>query len=174
MNFSNCTGLTWFKCLPLSNARVIYAILSPIPPSFSEQSLKCYNQISLTAFFHKWVFRSVILMHELTISQSILDIVLEKAHQARAKKVTEIQLVFGELSGFVPNAVRVCLEALRRDTIAAEATVTVLIVKAKAYCPECGHTAEVTQEDWLCPCCQKGGLKVIEGRELRVESIDIE
>jgi len=57
-------------------------------------------------------------MHELTITQTMLDIVLEQAKKASAKKVGAINLVIGELSGFVEESVRFYFDFLAKDTIA--------------------------------------------------------
>ncbi|MCK4263054.1 MAG: hydrogenase maturation nickel metallochaperone HypA, partial [Dehalococcoidia bacterium] len=42
-------------------------------------------------------------MHEFGITESIINIVLDKAKEAEANRVTKISLVAGELSGFVPD-----------------------------------------------------------------------
>jgi hydrogenase nickel incorporation protein HypA/HybF len=113
-------------------------------------------------------------MHELAISNSILELVVGEAQQAGAKKVKDISLIFGELCGFAPEAVRVCLEALCKNTIAEGATVSFDIHKALAHCPHCIKDFEVSEYGWLCPYCHQGVLEIIRGRELRLDSIEVE
>lgn len=55
-------------------------------------------------------------MHELSITQSMLDIVLDQAKTADAKKVTKINLVIGELSGVVSDCVQFYFDFLKRVT----------------------------------------------------------
>jgi hydrogenase nickel incorporation protein HypA/HybF len=52
-------------------------------------------------------------MHELSIMQSALDQVLEKARQAGASRVHAIRLRIGALSGVVPDALQFAFEATR-------------------------------------------------------------
>ena len=55
-------------------------------------------------------------MHELSIMQSALDQVLEKARQAGASRVHAIRLRIGALSGVVPDALQFAFEALADGT----------------------------------------------------------
>ena len=54
-------------------------------------------------------------MHELAITQSMLDIVLEQAEKAEAKKVEQITLVIGEMTGVVKECVQFYMDFLRRQ-----------------------------------------------------------
>lgn len=45
-------------------------------------------------------------MHELSITQAILDLALEEARKANAEKIVKIDLVVGELTGIEPEYVR--------------------------------------------------------------------
>ena len=54
-------------------------------------------------------------MHELSITQSMLEIVLKQAEQAHAKKVTKINLVIGEMTGVVSDSVQFYLDFLTKE-----------------------------------------------------------
>jgi len=43
-------------------------------------------------------------VHELSITQSMLDIVLQQAEKAKAKKVTKINLIIGEMTAWSATA----------------------------------------------------------------------
>ena len=45
-------------------------------------------------------------MHELAITQSMFELVLEQAEKAKAKKVDKINLVIGEMTGVVGDCVQ--------------------------------------------------------------------
>ena len=44
-------------------------------------------------------------MHELGVTESILDIALTKAQEAEANRIIKITVTLGELSGFVPECI---------------------------------------------------------------------
>ena len=113
-------------------------------------------------------------MHELSITQSMLEIVLQQAEQAHAKKVTRINLVIGEMTGVVSDSVQFYLDFLTKDTIAEGAQVSFTIVPSKARCRNCNQTFELQEFDWTCPHCKGKIIDVISGKELIVESIEVE
>ena len=78
-------------------------------------------------------------MHELAITQSMFEIVLQQAEQAQAKKVTKINLVIGEMTGVVSDSVQFYLDFMTKDTIAEGAAVYITMVPAKAQCRNCNQ-----------------------------------
>ena len=113
-------------------------------------------------------------MHELSITQSMIDIVLEQGDKAGAKKIKAINLVIGELSGFVEESVRFYFGFLSKDTIAEEAELNFIPVSAQGRCRICHSTFELEDADWNCPRCGVSDIDITAGKELFVESIDIE
>jgi len=113
-------------------------------------------------------------MHELAITQSVLDIVLEHGKNSNANKITRINLVVGEMTGVVDECVRFYFDFISKDTMASEATLSFENVPAKAHCRHCDATFTWSGGHWICPSCQGDNLEVIAGRELYVESIEVE
>ena len=112
-------------------------------------------------------------MHELTITQNILDIALEHAQEAGATKISRITLVIGEMTGVVEECVRFYMGLLTKETAAQEAEIVVRRVPITARCRDCGENFEVRESRWACPRCQSTSLDVIGGKELLVESIEV-
>ena len=113
-------------------------------------------------------------MHELAITRSMLEIILQQAKQAHAKKVTKINLVIGEMTGVVSDSVQFYLDFLTKNTIAEGAAVSVTMVLSQAKCRTCNQTFKLEEFDWTCPHCQGNIVDVISGKELIVESIEVE
>ncbi len=113
-------------------------------------------------------------MHELSITQSMFDLVLKHAEEAEAKKVKKINLVIGEMTGVVGECVEFYLGFLSKGTIAEGAVLAVKTVPVKATCRDCGETFELKELDWTCPGCGGSSLQISSGRELFVESIEVE
>lgn len=113
-------------------------------------------------------------MHELAITQSMFDIVLKQAEQVKAKKVTKINLVIGEMTGVVGESVQFYLDFLSKGTVAEGAAVSVTMVSSKAQCHNCHQTFKLEQLEQACPNCKKSGVDIVAGKELFVESIEVD
>jgi len=113
-------------------------------------------------------------VHELAITQSMFDIVLQHAQEAGARKVGKINLVIGELTGIVGECVQFYLEFLSKGTVVEGAVLDIETVPAKAACGSCGETFELKGSDWACPSCGGKSLEAVAGRELFVESIEVD
>lgn len=113
-------------------------------------------------------------MHELAITQSMLELVLEEAGKAGGKKVEKINLTIGEMSGVVDESVRFYFEFFSKDTIANGATLSFQRVPMQARCRNCGELFIPKEFDWSCPHCQSSQMEIVAGNELRVESIEVD
>ena len=112
-------------------------------------------------------------MHELAITQSILDIALEHARKAGATRIGRINLVIGEMTGVAEECFRFYIGVVSRGTAAEEAELAVRRVPITARCRNCAEHFEVRDFRWTCPRCQSTGSDIIGGKELFVESIEI-
>jgi hydrogenase nickel incorporation protein HypA/HybF len=113
-------------------------------------------------------------MHELSITQSILSIVLEQAETARANKITRINLTIGELAGVVDECVEFYFEIISKDTIAAEAELVFKRPPISLRCRNCGKTFASDNLNLICPECREPNVDIISGRECYIESIEVE
>jgi len=113
-------------------------------------------------------------VHELTITQSILDIVTQHAAKAGAKRVTAIHLIVGELTGFVDDSIQFYFDMLSPNTLAEGAKLVIQRPATRLRCRSCGMQFEPEEMNWACPDCAAQGGEVLAGREFRVESIEVE
>ena len=113
-------------------------------------------------------------MHELAITQSMLDLVLKEAEKAGAKKVGKINLVIGEMTGVVDECVEFYLNFLSKGTIAEGAALSFAMVPTTARCRGCDKLFEIKEFDWACPYCHSNSMEIVAGKELFVESIEVE
>jgi hydrogenase nickel incorporation protein HypA/HybF len=113
-------------------------------------------------------------MHELGLMQSVLDSANESAHQAGAVKVLEIHLSVGEMTEAVPDALDFAFEALSTDTLSEGAVLDINFIKPRSRCLACGHEYEHTRYHISCPACQSLATELIAGRELFIDSIEVD
>jgi len=113
-------------------------------------------------------------MHELAITQSMLDLVLKQAGEAEAGKVGKISLVIGEMTGVVGRCVQFYFDFLSKGTPAEGAALNFKVIPTTAKCHNCGQEFELGEFDWTCPHCKGNNIEIVGGKELFVESIEVE
>ena len=136
-------------------------------------------------------------MHELGITQNILDTVLEHAARAGATRVTRVNLVLGDLADVTEESIRFYWEVIARGTPAEGANLAFQRVPVRLRCAHCGtvftpaeECAHATEElveagahhgdllslpdRWRCPRCGRSSLDVLAGREFHLESIEVD
>jgi hydrogenase nickel incorporation protein HypA/HybF len=113
-------------------------------------------------------------MHEMSIAQSILKIVLPQAEKNGATKIKLIRIRAGELRGIVQEQLTFLFGFVSKDTIAEGAVLEVESVPIKSVCKECKHEFMVKEYEFVCPECESKDVDTIEGMELAVKEIEIE
>ena len=113
-------------------------------------------------------------MHELGVAEEILKIVTEQAKSKEAKAVTKVKIQVGEATMIEEGSLLFCLGELSKETIAQGANIEIEKVPAKFKCPTCKKTFTVNNLDFSCPSCKVVSLEMVSGKELLVESIEIE
>jgi hydrogenase nickel incorporation protein HypA/HybF len=113
-------------------------------------------------------------MHEMAITRSMLDLVLEEATKAGNSKVTMINIVLGEMSGVVDRCVQFYFDFMSRDTPAEGAELNFRKVPNQACCRECGNIFSPRDIFWSCDKCGSMKIEMTAGNELYIESIEVE
>jgi hydrogenase nickel incorporation protein HypA/HybF len=110
-------------------------------------------------------------MHELPITESILKIATDAA---AGRRITTIHLVVGELSSIVDDSVQFYFDMLSKGTVAEGAALDFERRPATVTCRDCGERSDVRAPlPSSCPHCGSVKLQVTGGRELRVDSIEV-
>jgi hydrogenase nickel incorporation protein HypA/HybF len=113
-------------------------------------------------------------MHELPVTQSLLDIALRHAGQAGARRVTDLFIVVGELSSMIDDSVQFYWDILSRGTMAEGARLHFKRIPAEMQCMVCAQIYRPGRDDFACPACGSVGAKIIAGEELFLDAIDVE
>lgn len=112
-------------------------------------------------------------MHELPVTQNILEIALRYAGDS--EKITRINLVIGDLSSIIGDSVKFYWDMLSKDTIAEGAELNFVRIKTRFRCNECKHEYEQgDREEFSCPECGSIKVQVVAGKEFRMDSIEVE
>ena len=115
-------------------------------------------------------------MHELAVTKSILQLVLEQTEINHSKEVLKIQLVIGEMRNLEEDWIQRYFEYISKGTIAEHAVIKVRKIPVLFQCKKCGKqfTADVhIEEKILCPVCGGFDYDLTAGRELIIENIEV-
>jgi len=112
-------------------------------------------------------------MHELPVTQSILDIALKHANEASATSIENIHIVMGELSSSVDDSIQFYWDIIAKDTIAEGAKLHFRRVPAEMQCQACSEKFR-PNEEFVCPKCGGAQVKIVAGEEFYVEAIDVD
>ena len=113
-------------------------------------------------------------MHELGLTQQIVDVAVEKGQQAGAKRIVSVRVKAGEMAEVAPDSLRFYFASLARGTIAEGAELVIEIVPLLAECSDCHSRFAPADSHLKCPECGSRKIEIVEGREAYVESVDVE
>lgn len=113
-------------------------------------------------------------MHEIAITRHLIQLVESHAVQANTRNVKQINLVVGELSGYVCECVQTYFELMAKGTVMEAARLSFKTVPATGRCRDCDETFEIKQSKWVCPECNGNRIQLAGGNELFVDSIEVE
>ena len=112
-------------------------------------------------------------MHEMTIAEGILKIAFDCAKENQSKRIERITLKIGEMSGVEIEALNLSFKVLTDNTIAKDCELIIKKIPLIGECNKCKKIFHVESYNFFCPECD-GILILKSGRELQVESIDLE
>jgi hydrogenase nickel incorporation protein HypA/HybF len=113
-------------------------------------------------------------MHEVSLCESILDIIREQAQQHGATRVKCVRLTIGEMAGVVEDSMRFAFEVVTKGTLAEGSELLIESVPLTAMCRTCGKTFHIVGYAFSCKHCESPEITVVSGRELQIEDIELE
>jgi hydrogenase nickel incorporation protein HypA/HybF len=113
-------------------------------------------------------------MHELSVTESILEISLRHAKKVDAKRITNLYLVIGQLASIVDDSVQFYWDIISKDTIADGSKLHFRRIPATLMCKECDNQFTPDGSGYECPKCKGSNIKIISGEEFFMEAIDVE
>ena len=110
-------------------------------------------------------------MHELSIVQGVVEICEQ---HSGGRRILEVTLEIGALSGVIPEALEFCFEAATRETLLEGATLVIERIRATGLCNSCGIVSDMETYFDPCPCCGAITLDLRSGDEMRVKDLEVE
>lgn len=108
-------------------------------------------------------------MHELAITESLVDAVTERLP---GQRVSCVRLEIGVLSGVVPDSVRFCFDLVAEGTSLEGAQLEITQPPAACHCRICGSDFEPDGPIVMC-ACGSAEVTVLAGQELKITSVQV-
>lgn len=112
-------------------------------------------------------------MHELSIAESILDIINQNVPTEELGNVRAVNLKVGAMAGVVCESLEFSFQALTAGTPLAKSSLSIDHIPFQIHCASCNKTLQSQFGMAVCPGCSGTETRVISGTELQVVSIDL-
>ena len=118
-------------------------------------------------------------MHELSIVTSIVETVTETLtalpDSQKGARVLEVRLRVGALASVIPESLEFCWGIAIEGTPMEGSRLVVNMLPVVVHCDSCGQDAELEGvQSFRCPRCGEPCSDMRQGRELEIDSIEIE
>lgn len=113
-------------------------------------------------------------MHELSIANSIVDIVTDQLQAEPTPRVTRVNLRVGALSCLHRDSLLFSFDLITAGTCLEGAKLHFTELPVKIYCPNCDRLQTLAGvQAFRCPECQTPSADIRQGQELEIESIEL-
>ncbi len=113
-------------------------------------------------------------MHEYSIVQSLLESCEDHVKQNDAQKVAKVVVKIGILSGVEPQLLKTAFDTFKEQTVCHDATFEMNVQKVVIDCFECNANSTLEKNEFACPKCQSTNVKVVDGEDMYLMSLEME
>jgi len=114
------------------------------------------------------------MMHEMSLAESVREIVDEAARSNGARRVAAVRLEIGRLAQVEIEAMRFAFDVVMRGSLADTARLEIVETDGTAWCMRCSAPVVIARRGDACPRCESCQLQVTGGDRMRVMDIEIE
>jgi hydrogenase nickel incorporation protein HypA/HybF len=112
-------------------------------------------------------------MHELSIAQSIVDIIRQYVPEDQIHLARGVKVRVGQMAGIVPDSLEFCFGAIVNETALHRARLDIEETPLQSQCKDCRQIFTVEGAAFLCPGCGSRELQILSGTELQVIEIEL-
>jgi hydrogenase nickel incorporation protein HypA/HybF len=117
--------------------------------------------------------RGVFFMHEMSLAESVLQLIEDAARQQDFSRVSLVRLEIGQLAGVEVESLRFCFDAVTRGSLAEGAALDIVAKQGAGWCEQCSDTVALSETFGACPQCGGSQVRVTGGTELRVRELEV-
>jgi hydrogenase nickel incorporation protein HypA/HybF len=113
-------------------------------------------------------------MHEMSIAQSLIEIIQEEMARHGARHLRSVRLQVGEMSAVVPESLSFSFEVITAGTALEGARLVIEPVPLEGRCGDCGVQFKIRDYVFVCPECSGTRIETIAGQELSLVDMEVE
>jgi hydrogenase nickel incorporation protein HypA/HybF len=113
-------------------------------------------------------------MHEMSLAESVREIVEDTARTHGAHRVSVVRLEVGRLAQVEVEALRFAFEVVQRGSLAEGARLEIGQADGTVWCMACSSAGTIVRRGDACPHCGSWQLQVTGGDRMRVMDIEID
>ena len=113
-------------------------------------------------------------MHEYSIVQALLTQCEDIARDNEAEKITKIVTKIGKMSGVEPHLLEIAFNTFKEKTVCDGADFVMNVQPLVIECKACGEVTELGEILYKCPKCESLDVKVIDGEEMYLMTLEME
>lgn len=114
-------------------------------------------------------------MHELSIASSIVEAVTESAAAYPGARVKAVRLRVGALASIVEDSLQFCWGLATDDSPLQGSALVINVLPVIVHCGTCGKDSKLDGvQSFRCAHCGEIAADFLQGRELEIESIELE
>jgi len=114
-------------------------------------------------------------VHELSIVSSIVDSVTQTLEAYSGARVKEVRLRIGALASVIEDSLQFCYGIATECTPLEGSKLVVKILPVTMHCESCALDVEIANlQSFRCPRCDEPVSDLRQGRELEIDSIEID
>ena len=113
-------------------------------------------------------------MHEMSLAESVVEILQEEAQRQAFGRVRAVWLEVGGLSHCDPEALAFCFDVVTRGSLAEGARLEILRTPGQGWCLGCSQPVAVARRGDPCPECGSYQIQVTGGDEMKIKELEVD
>jgi hydrogenase nickel incorporation protein HypA/HybF len=113
-------------------------------------------------------------MHEMSIAQSLVDILREEMVRHNAGNLRSVKLHVGQLSAIVPESLSFCFQVITSGTDMEGAVLNMEVIPLRGTCEDCRQEFEIKEYVFVCPNCSGTRVRTDAGQELSIVEMEVD
>ena len=112
-------------------------------------------------------------MHELSVAQSIIELIQRHVPETEWDRVAAVRLKIGAIAGIVPESLEFSFQAITAASTLSHAHLEIESIPSRIHCNTCNTTMDNEMGFAICMTCGSSDTEILSGSELDLVDIEI-